>query len=743
MRKIILILLIAFLFLKTFSQDHQRVNLNNEQLIVHLDRSEYVAGERVWFKIIAYQEEETEVLKTSKLVYLEIINPQGLAIARKKVRLNGEYGFGEFQLPDTITTGVYRVIAYTNWMKNMGYSSFFKSNIVVYNPQKKGVVKNVEVLSDFQFSTENNEIVADLNNTIYYKLNSNFLDSCSIVIKDSEKNIVKSKEIENAYGYISFIPKKDIKYFVSLIRNNNLIIEKEFPIAKTEGLIINLKEVNAENVIFQVQSTELYRSLIKEITYKINYSEILNKLDLNTNSIITINKALLKNGKNKITFYKNDKSLISERYFYFEGEKKQILKLDGIEENPIRKRMLAKAKVGTIINSDFNNVNLSVSVHKIPGNIDTKNVFYQGEVGLNSSFVDVNILNIIQLFKQHSAVNSGNKFYPEYKGALLTGRIITQEGNPLSENDIFLSFPDSVIRLSITKTNKKGEFAFYIKSDELERDIVINSNNNNKNLTILIDDNFYNNYPTQKISLNLVYEEYLNELYVNYRINKLYEIENSKNNEDTVLINNRHSFYEKVDEVYKLDDYVKLDSIHEYFYEIVQGVRVTKNKRNWIARVVDAGTGISYNSDPALFIDGVYFENIKSLLKLDPSECSAIEVIRKPIMLKNRNYDGLIAIFTKDYNLNGIDLPSNSTRIEYKISDKSFEFWSKPIIKKEMPDFRNTLYWNPEIVLEKGEETEIEFYTGDDSSWYEIEIKGITDTGIEVSEHKIFKVGNP
>lgn len=740
MRKLYITLFITSLFLGAYSQDSQTVKMNNENLFVHVDRSEYVAGEKIWFKIIAYQKERVETAKTSKLVYIEVINPQGLAIARKKIRMHEASGYGEFQLPDTITTGVYRVLAYTNWMKNLGYSSFFKSNFMVYNPLKPEVNKNSNNLSDFQISLENNELVAELINTIYYKLNSEELNNCSIAITDSENNLIKSQIINEYYGHINFTPLKDKKYFASLIANNDTISVKEISKSQAEGLIINLEAVTFESACFKVQSTSLYKSLVKEILYTINSSETFNKLDLTSKSILEIKSPSLKNGKNKITFYKYDKSVISERYFYYEDVISQALEIKGIENGSYKKRILAKAKIGMFKTTDLNNINLSVSVHKIPSGTVIKNEFFTA----SNSYPDINSLNVNQLFEQTRLDSTGNnKFYPEYMGALFTGKIITQDGNPLSENDIFLSFPDSVIRLTITKTNKKGEFVFFVNSDEIERDIVLNSNNNKKNLTILIDDNFYNNYPFEEIALNNVQEEYLNELFVNYRINKLYEIENTKNSEDSIISNHNYSFYEKPNEVYHFNDYVELDSIHEYFYEIVQGVRISKNKKKWKVRVVDPTTSITYNSSPALFIDGVYFENIKSLLKLDPSECSGIEVIRKPVMLKNRNYDGLIAVFTKDYNLNGVDLPSNSTRIEYKISDKSFEFLSKPTIEKEIPDFRNTLYWNPKIVLKKGEETEVEFYTGDDNSWCKIEIKGITDTGIEVSEHKIFKVGEP
>ena len=96
-----------------------------------------------------------------------------------------------------------------------------------------------------------------------------------------------------------------------------------------------------------------------------------------------------------------------------------------------------------------------------------------------------------------------------------------------------------------------------------------------------------------------------------------------------------------------------------------------------------------------------------------------------------------------EVDLSQIKLPSNTSRFEYRIYDESKTFNYIPKEDKTIPDFRNTLYWNPEIILKNGEEKKIEFYTSDDNSWYELVIKGFTNTGQEVVERKVFKVGNP
>ncbi len=61
----------------------------------------------------------------------------------------------------------------------------------------------------------------------------------------------------------------------------------------------------------------------------------------------------------------------------------------------------------------------------------------------------------------------------------------------------------------------------------------------------------------------------------------------------------------------------------------------------------------------------------------------------------------------------------------------------------ETPDYRTTLYWNPELILINGE-AEVSFFTCDNLSHYQIFVEGITDQGrtclgtaeFEVTEHR-------
>jgi hypothetical protein len=60
--------------------------------------------------------------------------------------------------------------------------------------------------------------------------------------------------------------------------------------------------------------------------------------------------------------------------------------------------------------------------------------------------------------------------------------------------------------------------------------------------------------------------------------------------------------------------------------------------------------------------------------------------------------------------------------------------------QSRIPDFRNTLYWNPSVKPDVDGKVKIDFWTSDISDEYEVNIQGITPEGKTISLVKIIKV---
>jgi hypothetical protein len=88
-------------------------------------------------------------------------------------------------------------------------------------------------------------------------------------------------------------------------------------------------------------------------------------------------------------------------------------------------------------------------------------------------------------------------------------------------------------------------------------------------------------------------------------------------------------------------------------------------------------------------------------------------------------------MITHKGNLSGLRLEENATLLAYEFPQKGIVFPEKVYETEEqkasrMPDFRHTLYWNPNLNQESGS---IDFYTSDMKGTYIATLKGWTIKG--------------
>jgi hypothetical protein len=68
------------------------------------------------------------------------------------------------------------------------------------------------------------------------------------------------------------------------------------------------------------------------------------------------------------------------------------------------------------------------------------------------------------------------------------------------------------------------------------------------------------------------------------------------------------------------------------------------------------------------------------------------------------------------------------------------DYSSEEMMESHIPDYRNTLYWNPSVKTDKDGKARVEFWSSDNKSEYVINIQGITLGGKIFSLQKTIKV---
>ncbi len=104
-----------------------------EKVYLHLDNNGYFPGETIWFK--AYVVGAGTLLPTdmSKVLYVELLTPEGEVFQRKQFPILNGRTCGEFSLDDIANTGYYEVRAYTRAMLNWDNAFIFSRVIPVFD----------------------------------------------------------------------------------------------------------------------------------------------------------------------------------------------------------------------------------------------------------------------------------------------------------------------------------------------------------------------------------------------------------------------------------------------------------------------------------------------------------------------------------------------------------------------------------------------------------------------------------
>ncbi len=109
-------------------------NIPQEQIFVHYNTTLLFAGEYLYYKVYNLNPDSNRPSPYSKIAYVELINEDLQLIFKHKLRLEKGVGQGDFFIPTTVPSGNYKLLGYTQWMKNSDMGHFFQGDIAIINP---------------------------------------------------------------------------------------------------------------------------------------------------------------------------------------------------------------------------------------------------------------------------------------------------------------------------------------------------------------------------------------------------------------------------------------------------------------------------------------------------------------------------------------------------------------------------------------------------------------------------------
>ncbi len=481
--------------LKTRLTDHEA-----EKAYLQFDRPYpyYVAGEIVYFKAYVTMGERHEPSTISGILHIDLIGKNNTVIQSKGVELVSGTGWGDFQLPDTLQKGSYRVRAYTQWMRNDKNPCFFDQFISVYSTAGDNSASTVKHSSkpDIQFFPEGGNLVVDVPAKVGFKAigtNGLGLNAQGIVVDDQNKEIAKIKTNFLGMGAFNFIPEQGRSYKANITFGNGTKTSVNLPAVEAKGITLSVNNTDdpskvsvmirsnrdyyKENQGKQLELLVYHTGLLKRYRPKLE-SEVLG-LDLPASAFPT--------GVLQITLLSETGEPLSERLTFIQNpdllnlqvtaNKQAFAKRENVQLN-----LNAKDKTGKPVNGSFsvsvvdeskilvdeNSENSILSyfllASELKGYIEKPN-YYFTNTGKDAR-TDLDALMLTQGYRRFTwkelegpgAETAANTFSPE-KGIDISGVLKTKSGAPIANCALTL-LPQNGGALQTGITDNDGRFRF-------------------------------------------------------------------------------------------------------------------------------------------------------------------------------------------------------------------------------------------------------------------------------------------
>jgi hypothetical protein len=339
-------------------------------------------------------------------------------------------------------------------------------------------------------------------------------------------------------------------------------------------------------------------------------------------------------------------------------------------------------------------------------------------------------------------------FLPDHKGMVMSGKLTDLSGEPKKNAALVLSFPGEGTNVKRTFTNALGEFNCLLNPGTGEEDIIFTLPDSETRLSM--DESFWNGFRNPHENRPVYIPEdavsYLKQAFYNFQLQKLFMQPAFERVTSAPVTNDSAVFYSKPYKTFILKNYLALDSIQEYFYELIPSVKFTKRRGGTEISVYDENITDYLRTRPGVFLDGVLLENGASILGIPVPDVDRITVLSSDYFYRDFEFGGIIDVHTKKSDFKSFGLQPDMLRLLVtKASKEEFRFlpadYSGSNHDKRKPDLRSLLFWEPWLKPEK-KETAIQFWSGDVSGVYCITVSGITSGGNIVKCTKEIKIGN-
>ncbi len=774
-----------------------------EKVYLHIDRDTYYPGEDIWFKAYLIDALDHSLTNHSQNLHVEMISPSSKIISNSVIRLYSGLGNGDFKLPDNISSGRYIIRAYTNYMRNFSDQLFFTKEITVVNANDEEAeisdkVKYVENKIRLNFFPEGGSLVNNVSSIVAFKAFDYRGKGCDVsgkIYSSSGDLITTFRSTHLGMGSFYLRPLPGLKYY-SIVRGADSIdIKTELPASFPRGVTLSTAINQYNELIITTKTNSETLELVSERSLLLGFSirnEIVDTITFRLKSIVSsfiIPTLSLPSGIIELTLTVKDDLPLSERLVYIENEAPLKISIE-TDKKLYKKRDPVSLRVYVSGDSVIESSNISLAVvnqnflnntgsfprsisswflleSDVRGIIEDPSYYFDPSDPLRLKNLD--LLLLTQGWRDF-AWKYDTIYFPPENGFTISGRLTKfYKNKPIdgsrvsigifgTNKNILTTIPvDSIGRFKLSGVDLIGEARIVAsgidKKDRLKGTLIIDSIAYNPAKV-------HDSLSMVSTSVNFNQSKLISYYIINDAIRKKYKLSDTISVGEVHIVSERHKDPQTIKiessrlkygtpdgELIITDQMEGYTNLPELMKGKFPGVEVV-GPRNGNYNIYFRGL-LTINGDPnpLLLIDGnpASFDELPSIPITLIERIDILKRVGSTTIYGLRGGCGVINLITKAGGEQGKNrLPDYSAKLKISGYNAARIFYSPQHLSDSAsdfkPDFRNTLYWNPDINLLGNEETILTYFNSDNSSLVRVIIEGITSNGIPITGRTEYQV---
>ncbi len=316
-------------------------NYPQEKVYVQTDKDQYIAGQSLWFSIYAISYGIPSDI--SKIVYIQLISPNGRVEALSKLQMEKGIATGSLVLPDSLRSDVYELRCFTAWMLNFDEHFIFHKTIYIQNPAQKVKQTNTTVakINHYQvdFLPEGGDLVDGILCNVAFKvvdMNGLPVEVNGDVVDEQKNQVGTLQTVHDGMGSFSFIPHIPHEYYAKVRFNNGQILDLPLPSIKAFGVVLKVIEQNDSEVNIAIFHRDEYTNQYQDLILAVHESSgrfAVYPLQIEKGkNIFSIKKTQFLSGILRFSLFSSNAVPLAERVLFL--DKKDLLNV-GLSEDSL------------------------------------------------------------------------------------------------------------------------------------------------------------------------------------------------------------------------------------------------------------------------------------------------------------------------------------------------------------------------------------------------------------------------